>query len=163
MKVLDPKSFEPARFDGMEEFDHFADEWHPRCFACNSRMMVVRPIAVNDGFVLMPATTMVDDGFVIIPDTWLVYPRAHITQFMDMPDTWTMSLQDAVRILGLEADFNVGDNWGRAAGQTVEHGHTWIMRRSAEDGLLTENTGLATIILRVQQNGITMPETAPGS
>lgn len=156
--TVDLSTFRAAKFPGIDTFDHFENPDQPRCFACNSRMMVVRPIAVTNDFMLLEATTLVEGTFLVIPDTWLVYPRTHATTMNDMPDTWTGSVKHAIRILDIEQPYCTGENWGREAGQTIGHGHTWIMKRGiAEEGLVTENTGLATILLRAKQHGILMP------
>jgi len=157
--TIDLRKLEVARFDGYEEFDHFANPDYPGCFACNSKLMLVRPIAVTDEFILLVATTALGNGtFVVIPDTWLIYPRAHLTTLIDMPNNWTGSVKQAVAMLGIDQPYCTGENWGRLAGQTVEHGHTWVMQRNVgEDGLMTERVGLATILLRARMYGIKLP------
>jgi hypothetical protein len=157
--TIDLSKLEVATFEGYEEFDHFANFECPGCFACNSKLMLVRPIAVTDEFILLVATTALGNGsFVIIPDTWLVYPRKHLTTLIDMPNNWTGCVKQAVAILGIDQPYCTGENWGRLAGQTVDHGHTWVMKRNVgEEGFLTERIGLATILLRVKMHGICAP------
>lgn len=161
--TIDLSKLEVARFDGYEEFDHFTTPGRERCFACNSRKMLVRPIAATNEFTLLVATTPLENNTPprIIPDTWLVYPRAHLTTFLVMPDNWTASVKESIRILGLERfrhPFCTSDNWGSKVGQTVRHGHTWIMKRGeGEEHLLSENIGMATMLLRIKMYGILPP------
>ncbi len=148
-----------AKFDGFDTFPHFTDPTHPNCFACNSKKLIVRPLVANNEFTLVPATTRLDSGlFVVIPQCWLVFPRYHVTSFMQLPATWTSSVQCAVWHLGIESPFCISSNWGKAAGQTSEHAHDWVIGRGfGEEGLLSENTGLATIIDRIKQYNIILP------
>jgi hypothetical protein len=154
---LDEELLRDAVFYGKGEFAHFENEDYPNCFACNSHMMLVRPIAVTDDFILLEATARMADGcFVIMPGCWLVYPREHVTTLEKMPDNWTASIKHAISLLDLGQPYCTSDNWGRDAGQTVSHGHTWIIARGdAEEGLLTHQLGLATIVFRTKQLGIT--------
>jgi hypothetical protein len=122
--TLDTRTLDPAYFPNKDEFAHFENAAEPGCFACNSRSMLVRPIAVTDDFVLLVATTRIDDRFVVMPNTWLVYPRAHLTSYNEMPDNWSGCVKQAIRILGIEQPFCTSENWGKKAGQTVAHGHT---------------------------------------
>jgi diadenosine tetraphosphate (Ap4A) HIT family hydrolase len=156
--AVDLSTLREASFPGMAKFAHFVDPEHESCFTCNSRLMAVRPLLVTVNFVLLEATARVDDKFVIMPEAWLVSPRKHLVEFLDMPDDWTRSVKEAVRFLGIGKPFCTSDNWGREAGQTIAHGHTWIIGRGwAEDGLLSQNMGLATILLRIRQHGIVLP------
>lgn len=139
-----------AAFEDKQDFEHFEDLEHLGCFACNSRMMLVRPLAVTEEFLLLPATARIDDRFVVVPGSWLVYPRRHLTHFLEMPGNWTSSVQQAVRLLGLQSGFGTSDNWGKEAGQTVEHGHTWVIDRTGEEGLPSENLGQSTVLLRMR-------------
>lgn len=153
--VLDVRTLAPAYFPDKDTFAHFENPDEPGCFACNSRSMLVRPIAVTNDFTLLVATARVDDHFVVMPKTWLVYPRAHLTSYNEMPDNWTASVKQAIRTLGIDQPFCTGENWGKKAGQTVFHGHTWIIGRDGdESGLFTENTGLASLIFRAMTQGI---------
>lgn len=154
MTTLDVASFPPAVFAGRESFDHFENPDHPRCFACNSRGMLVRPVAVTDDYVLLPATTRLagDGGFVVIPRVWLLFPRSHVATPLEMPDDWERCKKEVVRLLGLGTSFNYSDNWGSEAGQTIGHAHTWIIERGqGTEGPLTRGTGLATILLNGAQ------------
>lgn len=164
LATLDVAQLPRASFPDAGTFPHFADSTHPGCFACNSRLMLVRPLLVTDEFVVLPATTRLATGdFVVMPDSWLVFPRNHVETLDEMPDDWTASVKQAVRHLRslghLTGAFNTGANWGRAAGQTTMHAHTWASERDAsnEAGLITEETGLATIIMRARLHGIPMP------
>lgn len=158
MIALDDLS--PAVFEDKETFAHFSNPDEPNCFACNSQLMVVRPIEVRAEYLLMPATTRLPDGsFRVIPWGWQVYPRKHITRFGLMPYSWMAILQRAAYDLGLQDDFNSSTNIGGAAGQSADHVHTWLVKRSRrrEEGLLSEGLGLATILTRVEQHGIVLP------
>jgi hypothetical protein len=145
-----------AEFPGKEEFDHFECSDHPTCFACNSKRMLVRPLRVTDKYLLMEATTKAGDRFVVMPGVYLVFPRIHVEDFMDMPDDWTASEKDAASFLGLPGRaLNFSVNWGEDAGQTVPHGHSWIIDRSMlrEKGL-TINVGLAALLYQSLVDGL---------
>jgi len=159
MKTISPLSFEPAKFEGYADFEHFENKALRLCFFCNSRGMAVRPLQVTPDYVLLPATTRVDGPFVIIPGCWLVVPRAHVTSHGDLPDNWTASVKEAVSFLGLSValgkPYNITENWGSDAGQTAQHAHTWIVSRgNDEEGLLSARTGLASILLRIKERGV---------
>jgi len=152
---------QPATFPGKEGYTHFANPDQPACFACNSALMVVRPLVVTQRFVLLPATTFVDSNPYIMPGTWLVYPRQHVTERWYLPTDWAVSIEQALEYLRdhgeLATSFNTSENWGPAAGQTVPHGHAWIVNRADEAGLLGENTGLATLLRMIREHQIPRP------
>ena len=149
-------ALEPVRFEGFEEFTHFENGQHPKCFACNSRLMRTRPISVQQDFILMPALKMVGNDFFQMSGSWLVYPRVHATSIEMMPDHWLESVRRALRILDLgDQSYGTSTNWGPAAGQTTPHAHTWIiLRGNGEAGLLSENRGLATILDDIKERYI---------
>lgn len=159
MSVIDLSTFQPAVFQDQWNFNHFVNPHVPTCFACNSRMLMVRPLGVTSKSFVVPATTRLRDGkFVIVPGAWLLFPRLHLTTFDQLPDSWTLSQQWARKLLSLEPPFNISSNWGQLAGQTTEHAHDWLIDRTTwPETDLTAGNGLATIILRTAQHHIELP------
>jgi hypothetical protein len=155
---LDVESFADAVFPGHDSFPHLSDPEHTNCPACNTRMLFVRPIEMTDDYTLMEASLRLpSDRIVVIPETWLNFSRVHAETLDEMPDHWTACNKRAVRTLGIGTPFCTSENWGKEAGQTLRHGHSWIIGRGIlETGLISENTGLATILLRIKQHGVVM-------
>lgn len=88
-----------------------------------------------------------------MPSSWVVYPRRHVTSFLDLPPDWTYRVQQALRTLHrlnlATGAVTFGYNDGVEAGQTVTHGHTWIIARGeGEAGLECELLGYGTVIAR---------------
>lgn len=159
--MLNPSSLPLAEFSNPEDFDHFENPEHPKCFACNSKRMLIRPRLVTDAYTLIDATMKVGDHFRVMLGVYLIFPRLHVESFMDMPRDWQGSIQDAIAFLerdGVLVD-NTSANLSKRGGQTVPHGHTWLIDRSMlkEKGLMSENTGFATLMYRVVQYGVVLP------
>lgn len=145
---------ESKGFDVKQTNRHFSNPDYPKCFACNSALLKVQPRQVTRNYLLLPATQQVDGTFVVMEGCWLVFPREHVTSYMEMPYDWTESVRIAVYSLGLQEPFCISENWGKAAGQTAEHGHTWIIQRGGDEGLLSHERGLATLVWEIQQQFI---------
>jgi hypothetical protein len=159
---LDPRGFPEVSFPGKESYAHVCTG-NPDCFGCNTRKMLVRPIAVERGFKLIPASMKLLDGrFVVIPDCSLVFPDEHVTNFFDLPGDWTARLQRAGVLFGLKPDdsFNRTINNGPRAGQTGAHMHDWLIKRGVFDEAFGSNLGLMNILVYLSHFGFVLPYVA---
>lgn len=89
------------------------------------------------------------EAFLIKPQGnsphYLIIPNDHVETIFDLPDTWWGAFkQIADKIPDLAEQYNISLNYGREAGQTLQHLHFWIVAREA--GQPSSGKGLASLI-----------------
>jgi diadenosine tetraphosphate (Ap4A) HIT family hydrolase len=82
----------------------------------------------------------IPDAFPVAPGHTLVVPKPHVVSIFDLSDeeqaaVWKLVAQVRAKLWhDLNPDaFNIGINDGRAAGQTVPHGHVHVIPRHQGD------------------------------
>jgi diadenosine tetraphosphate (Ap4A) HIT family hydrolase len=64
--------------------------------------------------------------------SYLIIPKIHTEEFSDLPDDWWKHFKDALANLPQKFEsYNITVNRGRNAGQSLNHLHFWIVRRSS--------------------------------
>lgn len=79
------------------------------------------------------------------PGNYLIIPETHVESLTELPDTWWVDAKAMLaEVPGLKRDYNLSINIGKAAGQTLDHLHFWIIPRSGDQA--TTGKGLARLI-----------------
>jgi len=80
------------------------------------------------------------DAYPVTPGHRLVVPRQHLTAFVKFPEEWGEELLEVVSIVMEEIEqehdpdgCNIGMNFRKAAGQTIDHLHWHVIPRYAGD------------------------------
>ena len=77
--------------------------------------------------------------------THLIIPNEHYENLTDLPDNWWVEVKQLLpKIPNLTAEYNLALNYGKVAGQSVEHLHFWVIPREADKP--SSGKGLATLI-----------------
>jgi len=82
---------------------------------------------------------------------YLIVPKKHVTEMRHMPSRWQIAVQILLTKVPWYASgtpFNLSLNYGRPAGQTLEHLHCWVIPRVVVDSDVPPSygKGLATLI-----------------
>ena len=107
------------------------------------------PFCLPNGLLRGEILAETDAGFLIknetFPECYLIVPKNHTEAITGLPDDWWFDFKRLVAQLPQQPEsFNLSLNFGKAAGQTVEHLHFWIVPRRNDQP--SAGKGLATLI-----------------
>ncbi len=94
------------------------------------------PLCKADPFLTGNACKVIKDKFPVSEGHLLVVPNRHVPRLRDLDDLEASELWlTAVHLVRekVDADFTVGINDGRLAGQTIEHVHLHVIPRFQGD------------------------------
>lgn len=116
------------------------------CPFCLSNGLLATPIVYENDTVLLttPLKSPVQGAYIITP-------KAHTTELTHLPDTWWKDVKIALEALPAKpTSFNISTNYGKAAGQSIQHLHFWVVPR--EDGKPSSGKGLAGLVKAVDDS-----------
>jgi len=119
----------------------------PTCPLCPENDKVDIIAMTEDAYLVEAKVSPMEDCFLIIP-------KQHITDVMELPALWQKSFSAMLTCVPWytpDAPFTLGLNSGKAAGQTLPHIHNWVIPRREREGSNTYGKGTATLIKELGQ------------
>jgi diadenosine tetraphosphate (Ap4A) HIT family hydrolase len=109
----------------------------PCLFCLDNGLLVGEVIATSAGAYLIEASSSTGN--------YLIIPRAHIESLLELPDAWWHEVKALLpQVPDLAESYNLSINIGKAAGQSMQHLHFWVVPRA--EGQPASGKGLAKLV-----------------
>lgn len=122
----------------------------PTCPLCPENGKVDIIAMTEDAYLVEPNVSPMEDCFLIIP-------KEHITDVMELPALWHKSFSAMLMCVpwyAYDTPYTLGLNSGKAAGQTLSHIHYWVIPRPEREGSSTYGKGTATLLKELSQTTV---------
>ena len=112
------------------------------CVLCRSNGLFEGPVMAETEHAYLTTAKGNEHNYLIIP-------ASHVASLTDLPDDWWRDAKDMLKHIPDLQDYNLSLNYGKSAGQTLEHIHFWIIPRVSNEP--AAGKGLARLINEANQ------------